>query len=155
VLENPDIAYAQKITHRLTPGGQWHARIEGKSGVVEYTLTRMPPLTELAGQPLQLITGRFTGVMAFRGKEDKVIFVFDAPQGAPRVLVSAPDRGIIDAPAKQICYDPPQLKFTLEDNGQRIEFLTIYNGAEISGKTTNDKMPITIWLTKDKHPPGK
>lgn len=149
VFENPDISFAQKITHRLTPAGQWHARIEHQNGVLEYTLTRIAPLAELTKQKPQFLSGRFTGTVTVPDKTDRLIADFSVQDGQPRLLVSAPDRQIKDVPALRLCYDPPQLKFALPDGAQEVEFVAEIRGDEISGKASTDKMPITLRLRRE------
>ncbi len=100
VLENPSIAYARKITHRLTDEGQWHARIEGSQGVIEYTLTRVAPPAELTRRKPQPIRGRFAGTVETPGKEVPVVFDFAAENGRQEIRVSSPDNGRKDVPAR-------------------------------------------------------
>lgn len=153
VFENPDIAYAQKITHRLTPEGQWHARIEGKQGVIEYLLTRVAPLSELTKQKPQPISGRFVGTGETPEKNVPMIFALSAQEGQQRILVSSPDGQHKDVPAQRVCYDPPQLKFALDDGGQTLEFVAEHKGDELIGKATNGKMPITLRLRREQGTP--
>jgi Domain of unknown function (DUF6265) len=149
VFENPDIAYARKITHRLTPEGNWHARIEHQNGVLEYTLTRVAPLAELTKQKPQFIRGRFTGTGASPERTVQLIANFSAQDGQPRLLVSSPERQIKDVPALRLCYDASQLKFALSDGAQEIEFIAELNGDEIIGKATNNRTPVTLRLRRE------
>lgn len=149
VFENPDIAYAQKITHRLTPEGQWHARIESKQGVIEYRLTRVAPLSELTKQKPPYLSGRFTGEGISPQKSVRMMADFSVQEGQPRLLVSSPDNQAKAVPARRLCYDATQLKFALDDGAQEIEFVAEIRGDEIIGKATDEKIPVTLRLRRE------
>jgi hypothetical protein len=152
VLENPDIAYAQKITHRLTPAGQWHARIEQQNGVLEYTLTKVAPLAALTKQQPPYLSGRFSGQVTTPGKTAQMIADFSVQDGQPRLLVSAPENQAQEIPARRLCYDQSdgttQLKFALPDGAQEIEFVAEIRGDEIIGKVTKGNLPVTLRLRR-------
>jgi hypothetical protein len=154
VFENPAIGYAQKITHRLTPEGAWHARIEGKQGVIEYTLTRVALLAELTKQKPQPIVGRFTGAVEAGEKRVPVIFDFDSHEGRQRILISSPDKSRTNIPAERVCYDPPQLRFSVDDGGRKLDFVTEYSGDAITGKVVNDQTAATLRLKRENVAPS-
>lgn len=153
VFENRDIGFAQKITHRLTPAGQWHARIEHQNGVTEYTLTRVAPLAELTKQRQQFLSGRFTGEGATSKKTVRMIADFSVQDGQPRLLVSSPDNQAGDVPALRLCYDASQLKFALPDGesagAREIEFVAEIRGDELIGKAINDNISVTLRLRRE------
>lgn len=149
VFENPEIAYAQKITHRLTAEGKWHARIESKQGVNEYLLMRVAPLAELTKQKPPFLSGRFTGEGTSPQKTVRMIADFSVQDGQPRLLVSSPDNQTKDVPALRLCYDASQLKFALDDGAQEIEFVAEIRGDELIGKATNDNIPVTLRLRRE------
>ncbi len=152
VLENPEIAYARKITHRLTPAGQWHARIEHQNGVLEYTLTRVAPLAELTKLKPHYLSGRFSGQVTTPAKTAQMTADFSVRDGQPRMLVSSPENHAKEVPALRLCYDQrddtTQLKFALPDGTQEIEFVAEIRGDEIIGKATDEKIPVTLRLRR-------
>ncbi len=149
VLENPDIAYARKITHRRTPEGKWHARIEGQQGVIEYLLTRIESREELTRQQPRPIIGRYTGEASFEEKRFPVVFNFEVRDGRQELRISDPTKERPDVLARQLCYDPPQLKFVFDDGPTTTEFVVEVTQDEIIGTgRVKSRPPIKVRLKK-------
>jgi uncharacterized protein len=139
--------HREKFTFSKTEKNEWKANLQYPNSSVEYVLTKTISLEELLKNKPKIIEGNFGGYIEFNNKKLNTSVNLFAENGIQKATTTTPDNLQLNQPFKSVCYNPPFLKFTLQDGTQKLELNCKLESDTIKGQIAGE-LPAKVFLAK-------
>jgi esterase/lipase len=139
--------HREKFTFTKTEKNEWNAHLQYPNSSVEYVLTKTISLEDLLKIKPKIIEGNFEGYIEFNNKKLNTSINLFEENGIQKATTTTPDNLQLNQPFQSVCYNPPFLKFTLQDGTQRLELNCKLENDTIKGQIAGE-LPAKVFLTK-------
>jgi esterase/lipase len=146
--------HREKFTFSKTEKNEWKVNLQYPNSSVEYFLTKTISLEELLKNKPKFIEENFEGYIEFNNKKLNTSVNLFAENGIQKATTTTPDNLQLNQPFQSVCYNPPFLKFTLQDGTQRLELNCKLEGDTIKGQITGE-LPAKVFLVKSNLPDNR
>jgi dienelactone hydrolase len=112
---------------------------------------RVSPVSQLTKIKPAPLAGRYSGYLKFQGKQLPTMVDFEEIGGEQTAFITTPDNLQLRMPARQVCYNPPFIGFSISENNQALRLGGKIEGDAINGKVASREFPAVLVLTQDAH----
>jgi len=138
----------ERFTFQVANDGTWLAKLQYPRTSVEYTLRRIPPVSELTKLKPKPLDGRYSGYLEFQGKRLKTALDFEMQDGKQVAFVSTPDNLQLRMPVQSVCHNPPFISFVISEANQTLTLNGKIERDVIDGKIASREFPARLVLSK-------
>lgn len=135
------------FTFTRTEKNEWKAHLQYPNSSVEYVLMKTISLEDLLKNKPKIIEGNFVGYIEFNNKKLNTSINLFAENGIQKATTTTPDNLQLNQPFQSVCYNPPFLKFALQDGTQRLELNCKIESDTIKGQIAGE-LPAKVFLAK-------
>jgi esterase/lipase len=139
--------HRETFTFTNTGKNEWKVDLQYPNSSVDYVLTKTISLEDLLKIKPKIIEGNFEGYLEFNNKKLNTSVNLFPENGIQKATTTTPDNLQLNQPFQSVCYNPPFLKFTLQDGTQRLELNCKLENDTIKGQITGE-LPVKVLLVK-------